>query len=737
MPATYESILREAAKKSSGNKKLGKTWPALVVLVLSLCASVVVWQVVDSAVEAEQKRTFVKAEEVVESRLQKAFEKNEDILRSMRGLYQSYPFVVRDVFELYGSIPVSARPDIKALSFLPAVDPAKVNDFVFFAQSERYFEYTYQGSATRPSVLYPVFYTVPLSGNDRFMGYEATANAELSAGIAKAIQADSMVKTVQVLLPGERDSSFFMLLPVPAKVGTETSFMPAGSPVKGVLALALHTKSFFAEAFSAKVPSDTTIYLEIREKQTGALIYTSDNYAAYVPGSYRPLYTHDHDLEFYGNTFVLTFRTVPNYGGALASNLPLLSLIGSVVTSILLTGFVYSLLTSRARAEDLAERATRAQRRIVDTSLDIICVSGLDGEYKTMNPASTAILGMSPSDIVGTSLYAGMDKDTAQDIAEKIAAVTSEQTLRWDAYITRNDGQGRWLSFSSTVSPDDGLVYHIARDVTDQKKAEQEIRLRSKQVELSRQLAIESEQFKSKFMEQISFFFRTSLTGIKGYLQLVDSGLYSDEEEKASFIHSAHTSSEELLSRVSDLIDVAEGETAGSVRSIVHPAKCGLRSTLGSIAQVVESNKEVSRSIAFTFGEESDSFDLFLDSALFSRAFTDLIEACTYGLRQAQVECMVEVNSYESVVEVQMLFPHSEKVEALIKVLRDANTETLVDILAYDEGDVLFRILEAMSKVKMVNGNLVVESLGAEGVVSMLTLPAKKVLSLKQFKRTI
>ena len=80
----------------------------------------------------------------------------------------------------------------------------------------------------------------------------------------------------------------------------------------------------------------------------------------------------------------------------------------SFVTALLLSffffGFILSVINSRAKAIDLAERMTRSQRRIVESSKDIIAVLDLNGSWKSMNPASFDIFNIDALNLIGAKI---------------------------------------------------------------------------------------------------------------------------------------------------------------------------------------------------------------------------------------------------------------------------------------------------------------------------------------------
>jgi PAS domain S-box-containing protein len=111
--------------------------------------------------------------------------------------------------------------------------------------------------------------------------------------------------------------------------------------------------------------------------------------------------------------------------------------------------------------------------RQLTLSPDPLCVTTLDGHFLSANPAAVQTLGYSETQLLATDLL-----DLAHpDDREAVATVFDQ--LRCDHSVTRlekrfrcADGSYKWLAWSSTASPEEGLAYHVARDCTRQKSDE-------------------------------------------------------------------------------------------------------------------------------------------------------------------------------------------------------------------------------------------------------------------------
>jgi PAS domain S-box-containing protein len=109
---------------------------------------------------------------------------------------------------------------------------------------------------------------------------------------------------------------------------------------------------------------------------------------------------------------------------------------------------------------------------------DLLCVVGFDGFYKAANVAYTAAVGYSQDEL--RSMRAAdiiHPDDVGAVVADGERLLDPRGTLvLYETRCITKSGAIIWLQWSATSAVDEGLVYCIARDITAQKHAEQELR---------------------------------------------------------------------------------------------------------------------------------------------------------------------------------------------------------------------------------------------------------------------
>jgi len=125
---------------------------------------------------------------------------------------------------------------------------------------------------------------------------------------------------------------------------------------------------------------------------------------------------------------------------------------------------------------DITERkwAEEEQNKFFDSSLHLLLIAGLDGYIKRINPGWTEVLGYTVEELIGTSFFELVHPDDrAATLAEMDKLSTGIVTLCFENRYRCKDGSYRLLAWAAVPHPETGLVYAIAQDITERKRAEE------------------------------------------------------------------------------------------------------------------------------------------------------------------------------------------------------------------------------------------------------------------------
>ncbi len=127
------------------------------------------------------------------------------------------------------------------------------------------------------------------------------------------------------------------------------------------------------------------------------------------------------------------------------------------------------------------QRLEAEAERFFDLCLDMLCVTGFDGSFKRLNPAWEYALGFSRQEMMG---YSSADLVHPDDL-EKTIADTGRTAEPFENRYRCKDGSYKWLAWRAKPVPEEQLIYATARDITEQKKAEQALEATMIQLERS------------------------------------------------------------------------------------------------------------------------------------------------------------------------------------------------------------------------------------------------------------
>lgn len=121
-------------------------------------------------------------------------------------------------------------------------------------------------------------------------------------------------------------------------------------------------------------------------------------------------------------------------------------------------------------AEELEQQVTllREFRNYFDLSLDMLCIAGTDGYFKRVNPAFERILGWSTEELLSRKFLDFVTPDDLEKTEDEIARLAQGlPTISFENRYVCQDGTEKRLAWTAHPEPDTGLIYAIARDVTD------------------------------------------------------------------------------------------------------------------------------------------------------------------------------------------------------------------------------------------------------------------------------
>jgi PAS domain S-box-containing protein len=127
----------------------------------------------------------------------------------------------------------------------------------------------------------------------------------------------------------------------------------------------------------------------------------------------------------------------------------------------------------KRQAAELADR-TAERDRLWRTSQDLLVVIDAQGVFKDVSPVATRILGWSPKEMIGCTVFDFLHPDDLPGGGEVLLEAAQHELPSYVNRYRHKDGSYRWLSW--VAAPDGDLIFATARHITAQKEAEDALR---------------------------------------------------------------------------------------------------------------------------------------------------------------------------------------------------------------------------------------------------------------------
>jgi PAS domain S-box-containing protein len=243
--------------------------------------------------------------------------------------------------------------------------------------------------------------------------------------------------------------------------------------------------------------------------------------------------------------------------------------------------------------EQRVEERTQERDRIWQVSRDMLGVAAADGTWISVNPAWTTILGWSPDAIRGKTSEWLEHPDDRRKMRDAVASLAfPEQNAEFESSFRTRDGDYRVLSWTAVNV--DGLLYCVARDITEQRRQQDAL---DKAEDALRQA--QKMEAVGQLTGGLAHDFNNLLTGISGALELlqirISQGRYKDFERYISTAQGAANRAAALTHR---LLAFSRRQTLDPKATDVNKLIAGMRdlinNTLGpEIEMTLASSQEL------------------------------------------------------------------------------------------------------------------------------------------------
>ncbi len=133
---------------------------------------------------------------------------------------------------------------------------------------------------------------------------------------------------------------------------------------------------------------------------------------------------------------------------------------------------------------DIFELDADVLARVFRLAPDMLAIASFDGTFLAVNPAWEATLGWKESDLLGHPFLGFVHPDDVDATMSESESMEDRGSSKFvNRYRCRDDSY-RWLEWISEPRPEEGVIYAIARDITDRVDAETALRVTHRRYQL-------------------------------------------------------------------------------------------------------------------------------------------------------------------------------------------------------------------------------------------------------------
>jgi PAS domain S-box-containing protein len=126
-------------------------------------------------------------------------------------------------------------------------------------------------------------------------------------------------------------------------------------------------------------------------------------------------------------------------------------------------------------AEEFQERLNALEDRFFENAIDMLCLLDFNGHFKRLNPAWERTLGFTREELMSRPFIEFVHPDDRERTLTQNAQVRGGgQALAFENRYLCKDGSFRWFRWNAAPDPSEKVIYSVARDVTETKRAEEE-----------------------------------------------------------------------------------------------------------------------------------------------------------------------------------------------------------------------------------------------------------------------
>ncbi len=281
-------------------------------------------------------------------------------------------------------------------------------------------------------------------------------------------------------------------------------------------------------------------------------------------------------------------------------------------------------ITERKQALKALKASEQKLRMLIYNSPVGVSTSDLQGNFLEVNPVLCNIMGYSEEELLGKhyNLFSHPeDRAKNLELSEKLLKGEISSFDLEKRFIQKNGTVVDILIRAQLIRDEKGKALYqtaVVEDITERKKAEQDLRVALKK-------ANESDRLKSAFLATMSHELRTPLNAIIGFSELLKEDLSAADVKKFGKI--IHSSGLHLLSIVNDLFDITLIESG---EAVLRKTPTNLQILFYEVKSIIDKKREMDNKMDIGFNlrlpENEKNLEVLIDANKVKQILINLLK---------------------------------------------------------------------------------------------------------------
>lgn len=458
------------------------------VAALGLTVTLFAWHILQGSEQEAARERFSRGASEITRELDGAMARYERLLRAGSSLFNAGDEISRLEWRQFAENMRLEEdyPGMQGFGFAPLIAARNKNSFEARVSKEGFPGYEIRTDSGRDTFI-PVLYIEPFMGrNLRAFGFDMFSEANRRAAAEQARDSGQVSLSGKITLVQETENpqaGTLMFVPSYFSDMPTQTVEQRRKALRGFVFAPFRMGDLMTAALKDRADDLALEIYDGEQPATANRLYSRRmDLVSTLPG-YIPRFDSLQHIDVAGRQWTLRFVTLPAFETAAPASRAQVVLFSGLGLTLLLCVLVASLATMRARAEQLADRMSRAYREsearirsIIDGAAEGIVITESDPAMTVLkiNPAGEQMLGLPAAEAKGRSL-AHLLAVKGDRILDDLRQGTASSV--WlDTQYASAKGQCRSLNMAITVAEQDGVqrLIVLISDQTDLHQARQQ-----------------------------------------------------------------------------------------------------------------------------------------------------------------------------------------------------------------------------------------------------------------------